>query len=218
MSLKGLLVFLAALPAAAAVVTFDFEAQSPTFTSPPAGSRPGALTSLGITSSGLTLTITRESGIHFDLVSNTGNQTGKPAGWGTVSLDPFFAESSNTAFILNFSAPITSFSVEAGDYGGDADTLVVQAFSAADLGGSLVGSSSTPYSSSFPTITSGSAGGGSILSVRLIGGSPDFQNSMFYDNITVNTVGGAGVPEPGSWLLVCGSLGGLALMRLRRRA
>ena len=216
MPLKGLLVFLVALPAAAAIVTFDFESESPTFTSPPDGSRPGALTTLGITASGLTLTITRESGIAFDLVSNTGTQAGKPAGWGTVSLDPFFAESSPTAFILNFSAPITSFSVEAGDYGGDADTLLVQAFSAADLGGSLVDSSSTPYDSSFTNIITGTAGGGSILSVRLIGGSPDFQNSMFYDNITVDTGGAAGVPEPGTWLLVAGSLGGFALIRRRR--
>jgi len=64
--LAGLILFLPGY-AQATLVTYDFEDQAAT--SLP---RTGALTSLSITHSGLTVNITREFGKHFDVVANTG--------------------------------------------------------------------------------------------------------------------------------------------------
>jgi hypothetical protein len=50
-----------------------------------------------------------------------------------------------------------------------------------------------------------------------IGGSPDFPNSLYYDNIMVTTSVSA-VPEPSSVLLLLTGAGGFAGMRLRRRS
>src|SRR5689334_21775448 len=114
----GLLLGSAFSPNAQAdVLTFDLEKQTATFISPPAMGRTGVLTSLTIPNSGVTLTITRDKGSPFDIVSNTGNQAGKPASWGINSLDPFI-EPSN-CWIFNLSQPVTAFSLQLGDYGED---------------------------------------------------------------------------------------------------
>src|SRR5262245_41568658 len=85
-------------PAQAQPVTFDFESSTATYLVPPGGARPGALTNLSITQSGLTMTITREGAGRFDVLGNPGNSFNRPASWGTNSLDPFFS-TAGTAMI-----------------------------------------------------------------------------------------------------------------------
>lgn len=165
----------------AAFITFDFEGQ--TATSPPAN---GALTALPITNSGLTITLTRESGSRFAIVNTTG--LGLPASWGMRALDPF-SDTGNTAFILNFSQPVTGARIDRGDFGQDTDTLLLQAFSGLNATGTQLASSSATLPGggnafSFLTV---SANGNPINSLRFIGGSSDFPNSVSDDNWVVNT-------------------------------
>src|SRR5688572_4912618 len=95
-----------AVQAQAAPITYDFEGEAAT-----AG---GALTVLVLTEGGLTMTLEREAGTPFDIFDLS--PFGVPASWGSRSLDPFFAEDSNTWFVANFSSLITSFTIEAGDF------------------------------------------------------------------------------------------------------
>jgi hypothetical protein len=213
----GLLLGSAVCPyAKAGIVTFDLENQTATFISPPALGRPGALTSLAITSLGLTLSITREGGSPFDIVSNTVNQAGKPAGWGVNSLDPFIDPT--TPWIFNLSQPATAFSLELGDYGEDADTWTLQAFSGANGTGSLLASATGDYGfQAFPAINVPSVSAAGILSLKLIGGSdfPGFADSVFLDNIQVAAP--TAVPEPSAFMLLASALLGTAMLGKRAR-
>lgn len=200
--------------AKADVVTFDLENQIATFISPPALGRPGALTSLTITNSGVTLSITREGGSPFDIVSNTGNQASKPAGWGVNSLDPFIEPT--TPWIFDLSQPASAFSLELGDYGEDADTWTLQAFSGANGTGSLLASATGNYGLQlFPAIDVPSVSAAGILSLKLSGGSDfaGFADSVFLDNIQVTAP--SSVPEPSAFILLATAL--FATTMLRRR-
>lgn len=201
--------------ASAATILFDFESTPATFISPPAGLRPGALSALSLTEGGLTLSLYRENQGRFDIVENAGNQAGKPASFGDRSLDPFFQETVATAFIGNFSEGIFGVSIDFGDYGGDADSFTLEAYSGLDGTGGLLDSISVNYGgNTFPTFMTASLGGPfPARSIRFIGGSAgSFPNSLFYDNITAVTQ----APEPATlWLL--GTAAGLVAARRRRR-
>lgn len=193
---------------ASAAIVFDFEDETATFNPPP--SRPGDLASLTMTESGLTATITREQNARFDIVQNASNPASqvKPAVFGRNSLDPFW-DTGNTAFLVNFSSPILGAQVDMGDYGGDTDTLVLRAYSGLGATGTLLDSSSLILPApgpnenfSFSTLSVSSSS--SINSLWMIGGSSNFPNSVFYDNLTVNVV-----PEPSSL-----ALAGLGLLVL----
>jgi PEP-CTERM motif len=198
-------------PASAAVINFDFEGETATFIDAPGFARPGALTSLSISQGGLTMTITRENGERFDLVRNVFDQAGKPAGWGLISLDPAF-NFTGQAFNIDFSRSITEFSVQFGDFGGDApDVLQLSAFSGPGGTGALLDNDITgTFSGAFPAFSSGSVSAAGINSIVMIGGTLNGPHSVFYDNISVTDTL---IPEPGSLALLGLGLMGFAWLR-----
>jgi hypothetical protein len=205
--------------AQADTANFNFEGQPATFTSPPQGVRPGALTSLTMTVSGLTVVITRP-GSRFDVVDNTAaNQGGKPAAFGARSLDPFF-DINNTPFVANFSQDVSGISIDMGDYGGsELDTITLEAFSGLDGTGTLLGSTTTTCCGgeafAFATLSVTVPG---IRSIRFIGGSAGFPNSVFYDNLVATFAPAVATPEPATIALFGTGLIGFAAKRRRRKA
>ena len=192
--------------------SFDFEELTPTYVYEDDGSsRPGELTILIIEKPGNTITITREEGYEggyrFDTVDNqSGGQISKPLAFGDISLDPFFDESYETAFIINFSIPVSSFQVDMGDYNtiidvkpADDDTLVLEAFSLDNASGKLLDRDTfdlpdTPANGptfSYESLFLATPIGECIRSVRMIGGSISYPHSVFYDNIILKPCGPA---------------------------
>jgi hypothetical protein len=202
---------------------FNFESTPATFPIPPQTDRPGALTSLSLTDTGLTLTISRQNSVPFDIVNNfSPNQLGKPAAFGARSLDPFFNTGPNTGFLVNFSLPITSFSMMFGDYPGDTDSITLQAFSGPDGTGTLVDTGFIPgYPPAFPIAGVIGVTGDSFMSVTWSGTSTfaGADNSLFYDNFQVvrSTTPPTGVPDAGnSGLMLAVVLAGLGIWNRRR--
>jgi len=198
----------------AGIVTFDFESTPATFISPPDSSRPGALTSLGLSSSGLTISISRTNSTHFDIVDNNGNQAGKSASFGNRSLDPFFSPGPNTGFIVNFSSALSAFQLSFGDYGQDAETLTLNAYS---------GLNGTGTVQSFVLASNDdSCGGGACtwtttaLSFFGTAQSVDFGSNS--GQALYTGIGVTPVPLPASGLLMLFGSAGLGLFRSRRRA
>jgi hypothetical protein len=192
--------------AQAATVTFDFESLAL-----------GTYTSIVQTVDGLTLSLARETADPFDITSLAGSA---PASWGNRSISPFI-DLSNSAFIANFSSLLSSFMISAGDFTpSDLDTLMIQAYSGPNATGSLLATfsqSCCDTGDGFVSIT-GSVAAVNIGSVRFIGGSSDFPNSLFYDNIVVNTSAVTAVPEPATLFLLGTGLAAAARARRKRQA
>lgn len=186
---------------ARANVIFDLESETATFSEPLMTSRLGAFGTLTMTVDGLTITITRP-GSSFDIVSNTsGGQTGKPASFGDNSLDPFFEDTNSAPFILDFSTPISAFSVDYGDFGADFDEMLLEAFSGARATGNLLAMTTDTYGvSSFADFSTATVSAQGIRSIRMVGGSTGFPHSVFYDNLTA-TQQTVIVPEPSTLVL-----------------
>ena len=201
--------------AEAAPVTFDFEAETAT-----ALPRTGVFTSLSETNSGVTVTITRASDKHFDIVANIAPSQVKPAAFGLRSLDPFF-DSRPGLFIASFSTPVSSVSIDLGDYGQDRDTLSLSAFSGANASGSATDTLAADQTSTFTfrTLSLSAAGiqsitfGGTFSSDTT--STNDFTNSLFADNLTVNA--STTVPEPATLVLLVSAMPIAALYRQTRR-
>jgi hypothetical protein len=183
-------------------VVFNFEELTPTYVFGE-GPRPGRLLREASTRSGITATIFRQGGVVFDTVDHTSLLPNCPIpGYGSISLDPF-ADVSASAFIVNFSIPVWSVSVDMGDYnttsGGpeqDDDVLTLEAYSQASADGELLGSvqvdlPDTPAGSrTWSSRTLYVASDGTCIeSIKMIGGSAAGPSSVFYDNITVEPCG-----------------------------
>lgn len=212
LTIAGMLI---ASGSAHAQTVFDFEDEPFTFNPPE--DRPGALSSLVMTKGGITITITRQSGVAFDLVQNIPPQA-KPASWGNISLDPFFNIANGNIFRATFSVPVSFVSIDAGDYGADTDNFLLEAFSGPNSTGTLLDSDTfvlEPDGTNF-TFDTGSVSAEGIRSIQFVGGSTDAPHSMFYDNITVLT-GPLSAPEPGTLALL--SVGvGMSGFLLRRKS
>jgi hypothetical protein len=176
-------------------ITFDLEEHTATATTSD-DPRPGSRTNLSSTKSGITIYIYREGGKRFDttLVS--------VSDFGNISLDPFY-DTNQGAFIVNFSVPVASVSVDMGDYNGgtilgdtlpiENDDLLLQAYINDNATGAMLDSDTdelidtgklNPWQFNYRTLSVGPAVN-CIKSIKMIGGNFSGFNSVFYDNIVV---------------------------------
>jgi hypothetical protein len=200
------LLLLSATILPATTILYNFEDRVATGSS-------GALTSLTESSSVLDLTVTRQSGTAFDI----GNLSGSiPASysWGHSTLSPF-ANTSAAAFIFTFSAPISSFSVQVGDFGVDYDTEILRAYTGARATGSVVATGTGVWGgqdlSAGDSPATDSVSGTAFLSVLVLGGSKGFPNSLYYDNIMV-TPDPVITPEPASMVMSLAGVAAIAVL------
>ncbi|OAI41064.1 hypothetical protein AYO38_04650 [bacterium SCGC AG-212-C10] len=170
-------------------ITFDFENEGATSTTGGAQNHPGALTSLVMTKSGLTMTITRQGGGTFDIVQ--GNQFWPPE-WGSKSLDPFSQQTSNTRFIATFSEYVSSVYIEGADIGGDNDHLGITAYELPDGQGQTRGSDGGVGVPSLPDRRGFLVSNSGIRSVTFIGGAIPNIHSVYWDRLIVTRF----IPDP----------------------
>lgn len=159
-----------------------FEDIEPTF-KPPLQTRAGILGELNLAEG-----IIKRGNIPFDVIINLGGFA-KPPEFGQHTLDPFFNEQDLTPFVFDItgnSIRTKSVSIAMGDYGDDTDILILQAF---DDQGTLIDEEQATlpadglnFTWKTLTVTSQSK---PISSVKFIGGSANFPNSVFYDNVTL---------------------------------
>jgi hypothetical protein len=209
--LAAALLVLGPAPAPAEFIVFNFEDQPATYVPP--GPRPGALRNLVLTRDGLTVSVTR-AGARFDVVANVAPGQVKPPAWGLRSLDPFFDVSpASGPFVLDFSVPLAAFALDVGDYGQDADRVVLQAFSGPGGTGALLASAAAELPGGpdvFAFVTLGVASAAPIRSVVVLGGEVPGFNSVFYDNLRAEPV-----PEPAALALF--GVGAVVLLGRRCR-
>jgi hypothetical protein len=172
-------------------IVVDFENVDPT-------NRTGKLNELKLDIGVLTR---QETG--FDIIANVDRQEKSPE-FGQHSLDPFAFETTNTTFTLKLNERISAntVSIEMGDYGDDSlDNLLLQAF---DEKGVLIGEAKGTlpadgteqiFTSTKLTLTTNN--GEPIHSIKFIGGTENFPNSVFYDNMTLSNT-----PSPNSNVLL----------------
>jgi hypothetical protein len=190
---------------AAKAQLFDFEDQSY-----------GTFPSVTSTQGGLTVTIYRLSGEGCDITGPLG-----PASWSAHSLLDYFGSNTPPRSIANFSAPLSSVSIQFGDYDQDDDTGVLTAFSGLDGTGAVLGTTSLFYPSS-KDIANGDS---DVATMGIIApgirsimftSAGSFPDSVYWDNLNVQA-GGAAIPEPGSLAMLAGlGVSGWAFMRRRR--
>jgi hypothetical protein len=199
--------FAGAFGAANAFTVFDFETEP--------GTSGGALTSLTMTKDGISLRIVRDSGATFDVFDSSSLPGFFPMSWGTKHLDPFANPATNDWFVGTFSIPLTYVELEMTDFAQDEDTAAMQVYSGPNATGSLLATKSVywGFNSSPDWVGLGyyAEGNDTIQSIRFRGGSTDFPNSMYVDNIGV-----VPVPEPATLLAICAGLAALSARRRRK--
>lgn len=206
--------FLAAATPRIFAVIFDLEDAIPT--SHTYGPHPGAYVFLRESNSGLTMTLSRQTAPHapwttFDV---TNNQFTMPVSFGYRSLNPF-TNSSAKAFIANFSAPLSGFALEFGNFGalGVTYSLTLNAYTGLNGTGTLLGSVTVPWSGCLCVGESSMAsfsGLSGIQSVTFMGGNAEYPNGMYYDNFIATPE--STVPEGNTFLLLASGLPILLLL------
>lgn len=143
----------------------------------------GGFTTLSMTNNGLTITLDRV-GQPFD-ITNLSSMNGT-AGFGSRTLSP--TPPGQNFFNADFSTPVSSFSVQMGDFvaTNNVDSLALTAFSGPNGTGANLGTSSA----TLPMINSTTLASTTlqiskpgIQSVQFIGGTTDDANSVYYDNL-----------------------------------
>jgi len=174
---------------------------------------PGGHTLLNISVAGNAVDVYRSGGEDFDVTDNT-TMAGMPGDWGNRSLAPFVAADAGDWFVFDFlTAPITEFSAQLGDYGGDDDIIQWMAFDGLGGTGTQVGLGSVGYgTTTVPTyMTVSQVFSAGARSVLIRGGNQTFPNSLFIDNFSNQAV-----PEPATMTVL--GLGALAALKRRKRA
>lgn len=200
--------------AQADTVNFNFEEQNQTV---PPFPRTGALTTIIMGRGSLVAYLSRADFEPFDIIDNSGPRAKGPE-FGLRSLDPFF-DLNGGPFIVGFSQPVDSVSIDMGDYGVDTDSLMLEALEVGtreviDLDtGSLPALPGNPFSFSTLTVTGGP---GRIIAVRF-SGSGISSNSVFYDNLRVNFNSPVVIPEPATMILLGTGLAGVSAAVRKRR-
>ncbi|MFO0943047.1 MAG: hypothetical protein U0930_20105 [Pirellulales bacterium] len=201
------LLFSFAPSVADADLIFDFEDQQGVV----------GVVSLAYVKPDLTMTITRSSGATFD-VDATG-----ATGFFNGSLSPFNGiggASIDDVFQFELSSPVAFITVDAGDFGGDADNLRLEAFTGAGLtGNSFVAQATLPGGgSNFGFVSMQLARSpleAGFQSFTLRGGGTQFPNSVYYDNFAFRL---SAVPEPSAGIFVLvASLLGMASLRFKEQ-
>lgn len=201
-----------------AVDKWDFEYSDGVYTHAVGTAAPGGYTSQllsSITDLTHSMRLTRTSGAAWDMAGpdTLGNAGYLPAAWGRGCFDPFNGQSTNDYMQAEFlSATYGSVSIEFADFGADIDDIVVEAWSG--VGGTLLSTATyngynlatiLPMTPVTVTVTSNSP----IGMVRFRGGSSNFPNSMYMDNIVAGPV-----PEPATFIALGG---GIAILARRKR-
>lgn len=200
--------FLLALPFASFAQFFDFENAPATYTG--SGARPGAITSLSMSSEGLTMTVTRSGGIGFDVYGFNNDAT-----FGNRWIDGFNVTNTNRPFIMDFSQPLSNFSIWAGQFTASAPrTATLRAYSGEHGTGSML----AMHTGEIPIVTPGlnsnwtgvnlAVAAGSFRSVTLEITGSFFNGFADHGRATV-----AAVPEPGTFAAL--AMGAIVMFRRR---
>lgn len=181
------------------------------------GFAPGTYTNLSQTSAGLTLNITRNSGELCEVFDNQAflPDFPFPLTWDNRSLSPFNNATLNDYFIGDFSQGVSAVELEMTDFNQDADDLIMEVWSGTGADGSLLATITASWGANETSPSWRGLGWNDpskiARSIKFRGGSPDFPNSMFVDNIAAQTA----VPEPATMAAL--GLGVAALLRRRRK-